>query len=182
LDANVIRTAQSGDRDAFGRIAAELGRPFLAVANRILRDIALAEDATQEALLQVWHDIPKLHDPARFDGWAYRILVRACYAEAGRVRRRTPNLRSLQLDARDSSDDIEGVATRDELDRAFRRLSIEHRTVVVLRYYLDLPLERIADVLGIPEGTAASRLHHAIQGLRAALEADARPASREAMR
>ncbi len=71
------------------------------------------------------------------------------------------------------------IADRDQLERGFRRLSIDHRTVVVLHHYLDLPLERVAEILGIPTGTAHSRLHHAMRALRAALDADSRPPVRE---
>jgi RNA polymerase sigma-70 factor (ECF subfamily) len=72
------------------------------------------------------------------------------------------------------------VANRDQLERGFRRLSIDHRTVVVLHHYLDLTVDEIAETLGVPPGTVRSRLHHAMRGLRAALEADARPVPREA--
>ena len=72
------------------------------------------------------------------------------------------------------------VVDRDQLERGFRRLSLDHRTVVVLHHYLDLPLDQVAEIIGIPAGTVASRLHHAMRGLRAALDADARSTSRKA--
>jgi RNA polymerase sigma-70 factor (ECF subfamily) len=71
------------------------------------------------------------------------------------------------------------VVDRDQLERGFRRLSLDHRAVVVLHHYLDWPLEQIAETLGVPIGTVRSRLHHAMRGLRAALDADARPVPRE---
>jgi RNA polymerase sigma-70 factor (ECF subfamily) len=74
------------------------------------------------------------------------------------------------------------VADRDELDRGFRRISIDHRAVVVLHYYLDKPLDEVARILEIPVGTAHSRLHHAMRALRAALDADARRSVREVAR
>jgi RNA polymerase sigma-70 factor (ECF subfamily) len=74
------------------------------------------------------------------------------------------------------------VVDRDELERAFRSLSLNHRTVVVLHHYLDLPLDRVADIIGVPAGTVASRLHYATRHLRSALIADAEPASREVVR
>jgi RNA polymerase sigma-70 factor (ECF subfamily) len=151
-----------------------------AVAHRILRDIDLAEDATQQALLTVWRDLPKLRDPARFDAWSYRLLVRACYAEARRTRRSASNLRLLPADEPMGADGLSTVIDRDQLERGFRRLSIDHRAVVVLHHYLDLPLSEVAAALGVPEGTVRSRLHHAMRAMRAALEADARPAAQEA--
>jgi RNA polymerase sigma-70 factor, ECF subfamily len=104
--------------------------------------------------------------------------VRACYAEGRKERRWAPNLHLLPTDE-PADDDLSSVIDRDLLERGFRHLSIDHRTVVVLHHYLDLPLDRVADVLGIPAGTAHSRLHHAMRGLRAALDADARLHERE---
>ena len=167
-----------GDRAAFGLLATEIATTYLAVAHRILRDIDLAEDATQQALLTIWRDLPQLRDPARFDAWSYRLLVRACYAEARRTRRWTPNLRILPTEA-SAGEGLSSVVDRDQLERGFRRLSIDHRAVVVLHHYLDLPLDAVAETLGVPIGTVRSRLHHAMRGLRAALEADARPTPRE---
>jgi RNA polymerase sigma-70 factor, ECF subfamily len=152
------------------------------VAHRILRDTDLAEDATQQALLSIWRDLPQLRDPARFDAWSYRLLVRACYAEGSRARRSVPNVRLLPADQPEVAEGLSSVVDRDQLERGFRRLSIDHRAVVVLHHYLDLPLDEVADVLGVPAGTVRSRLHHAMRGLRAAIEADARPATREVAR
>jgi RNA polymerase sigma-70 factor, ECF subfamily len=179
MDTQLVVRAQGGDQQAFASLAMAAGDRLHAVAHRILRDTDLAEDATQQALLNVWRDLPQLRDPARFDAWSYRLLVRACYAEARRTRRWTPNLRLLPTDEPTAADGLASVVDRDQLERGFRRLSIDHRAVVVLHHYLDLPLPEVAEALGIPEGTVRSRLHHAMRDLRAALDADARPATRE---
>ena len=181
MDADLVILAQQGDKGAFGLIAARIADRFLAVSRRILRDIDLAEDATQQALLAIWQDLPQLRDPARFDAWSYRLLVRACYAEARRTRSAS-NLRLLPAHEPIGADGTSLVIDRDQLERGFRRLSIDHRAVVVLHHYLDLPLPEVAEALGVPEGTVRSRLHYAMRGLRAALDADARPARREAAR
>ena len=180
MDRDLVILAQSGDKGAFTSLAAALSDRFLAASNRILRDLSLAEDATQAALLSIWRDLPQLRDPARFEAWSYRLLVRACYAEAGRSRRWAPNLRLLPSDEPMGADALSTVVDRDQLERAFKRLSIDHRAVVVLHHYLDMPLEQVADALDIPVGTAASRLHYALRGLRAALDADARVVTRKA--
>jgi RNA polymerase sigma-70 factor (ECF subfamily) len=182
VDADLIGRAQHGDEEAFASLAVAAGHRLHAVAHRILRDTDLAEDATQQALLSIWRDLPQLRDPARFDAWSYRLLVRACYAEGSRARRSVPNVRLLPADEPEVGDGLSSVVDRDQLERGFRRLSIEHRAVVVLHHYLDLPLDEVADVLGVPAGTVRSRLHHAMRGLRAALEADARPAAQEVAR
>jgi RNA polymerase sigma-70 factor, ECF subfamily len=180
MDTDLVIQAQRGNREAFAALAASRADRYLAVARRILRDIDLAEDATQQALLSIWRDLPQLRDPAHFEAWSYRLLVRACYAEGRKARHWSPNLRILPADEPIGSDGLSSVIDRDQLDRGFRRLSLDHRTVVVLRHYLDLPLDAIAEVLGISSGTVASRLHYAMRGLRAALDADARTSPREA--
>ena len=182
MELDLVIRAQHGDKAAYGLLAAGIASRFLAVARRILRDLDLAEDATQQALLATWQDLPRLRDPARFEAWSYRLLVRACYAEGRKDRAWAPNLRLLPADEQASNDALGSVVDRDELERGFRRLSIDHRAVVVLHHYLDLPLERVAEILGIPVGTAHSRLHHAMRALRAALDADARPPAREVAR
>jgi RNA polymerase sigma-70 factor (ECF subfamily) len=179
MDEDLVIRAQHGDEQAFESLALAVGGRLHALSHRILRDIDLAEDATQQALLSIWRDLPQLRDPGRFDAWSYRLLVRACYTEGRRTRRWAPNLRLLQTDQSAGGEDLGSVVDRDQLERGFRRLSIEHRAVVVLHHYLDMSLDEVADTLGVPTGTVRSRLHHAMRGLRAALEADARPAARE---
>lgn len=183
MNSDLVGRAQRGDREAFSLLAVPLGDRLFAVAARILRDDDLAADATQQALVSIWRDLPQLRDPARFDAWSYRVLVRACYAERRREHRWSPSLRVLPgaLVGDAGSDGTSFVIDRDQLERAARRLSIDHRVVVVLRFYLDLPHEDIAGLLGIPVGTVRSRLRYALQGLRAAVDADARPAQSEAL-
>jgi RNA polymerase sigma-70 factor, ECF subfamily len=180
MDTDLVTRAQRGDEGAFASLAVGVGDRLHAVAHRILRDIDLAEDATQQALLAIWRDLPQLRDPARFDAWSYRVLVRACYAEGRKERRWAPNLRLLPPNELTSPDGLATVADRDQLERGFRRLSVDHRAVVVMHHYLDWPLDQIAGSLGVPVGTVRSRLHYAMRALRAALDADARRPTREA--
>ena len=173
----MVERAQHGDQDAFGLLAVPLGDRLFAVATRILRDDDLAADATQQALVSIWRDLPQLRDLARFDAWSYRLLVRACYAERRKERRWSPSLHVLQPTVvSEVPDGTSVVIDRDQMERAARRLSIDHRAVVILRYYLDLSRDEIAEVLGIPVGTVRSRLRYALRGLRAAVDADERPA------
>jgi len=174
LERDLVVRAQRGDREAFAELAFRMGDRLLIVAQRILRDVDQAEDATQQAIVAVWRELPKLRDPDRFEGWSYRILQNACRAELRRERRWSPTeLRRLPLDE-ETADPALTLADRDELERAFRRLPVEHRIVLVMQHYLGLTLEQIADRLEIPLGTARSRSHYAKRAMRAALEADAR--------
>src|SRR5439155_8980703 len=145
-----------------------------ALAQRVLRDVDRAEDALQDALVIAWRDLSGLRDPDRFDAWLHRLVVRACLAEATRERRRYSSLRALPTDVPASNDDFLSVADRDQLERGFRRLSPQHRVLLVLRHFEGREPVEIAEILGIPVGTARSRLHHAHRAMRAALDADAR--------
>jgi RNA polymerase sigma-70 factor (ECF subfamily) len=180
MDTTLVLRAQDGDEEAFASLAVAIGDGLHAVAHRILRDTDLAEDATQQALLAIWRNLPQLRDASRFDAWSYRLLVNACYVEGRRTRRWSPNLRVMPSLEPTSPEGLSSVVDRDQLERGFRRLSIDHRAVVVLHHYLDLTLDEVAAALGVPVGTVRSRLHHAMRGLRAALDADARPTPQEA--
>ncbi len=184
MDRTLIEAARSGNEEAFASIARGSADRLFAVAHRILRDVGLAEDAVQQTLVTAWRQLPELREVDRFDAWIHRILVHACYAEARRARRWSANVRMLSVDGPATPDTTLGVATRDALDRGFRRLPPEQRAVFVLHHYLGWPLAEIAETLGVPLGTVKSRIHYATSSLRAALEADARPstpASRERM-
>jgi RNA polymerase sigma-70 factor (ECF subfamily) len=164
-----------GDREAFGVLVVHTSDRMYAIATRILRDAELAEDALQSALLTAWRQLPTLRDPDRFEAWVRRLLVHACYAEARRRRTWAANVRVLPVDGPAAPDMLVSVADRDALDRAFRRLTIEQRAVFVLHHHVGLPLVEIAETLGVPSGTARSRLHYATRALRAAVEADTAP-------
>jgi RNA polymerase sigma-70 factor (ECF subfamily) len=142
--------------------------------------VDLAEDATQQALLAIWQNLPMLRDPARFEAWSCRLLVNACYDEGKKRRVWQPSLRVLYDDEHPAPDDMSQVHDRDQLERGFRRLSIDHRAIVVLHTYMGLTLDEVADTLGVPAGTVRSRLHYAVRALRAALDADERSSLREA--
>jgi RNA polymerase sigma-70 factor (ECF subfamily) len=180
VDSGLVRRARSGDREAFRLLASPLADRLYVVAARILRDPDLAADATQQALVTIWRDLPQLREVDRFEGWTYRLLVHACYAERRNEGRWSPSLRLLPNDEpTDAVDGVRRIIDRDQLERAARRLSIDHRAVLVLHYFVDLSAPDIADLLGVPVGTVRSRLRYAIRGLRASLEADARPAFQE---
>jgi RNA polymerase sigma-70 factor (ECF subfamily) len=176
LDRDLIEQARRGDREAFAVLVHQVSGSLYAVAYRILRDSGLAEDALQNALVLAWRRIPKLREPERFEAWIHRILVHACYDESQRSRQWTANVRVLPIEGPSTPDGSQGVADRDELERAYRRLTVEQRAVFVLHHYLGLPLVEVAELLGIPAGTARSRLHYAIAGLRDALTAEPEPA------
>ena len=124
--------------------------------------------------MRIWHDLPDLRDPDRFDAWLYRILVNACYHELRRNRRRSMEVELDPLIDLPVPDGSASLAERDAIERGFRRLDPEQRVIVVLNLYLGYSIPEVADILAVPQGTAKSRLHRALSKLRAALDADAR--------
>ena len=176
VDRLLVEQAQRGDEDAFEALVRATGDRCVGIAYRILRDVDLAEDAVQSAYVSAWRDLRSLREPDRFEAWLHRTLTRACYEEARKSRRYAANIRALPTESSFAPDDVLTVADRDQLDRGIRRLSVEQRAVLVFHHYLGLTLPEVADRLDIPIGTAKSRLHHATNAMRAALDADARSA------
>jgi RNA polymerase sigma-70 factor, ECF subfamily len=179
VDRDHVERARHGDREAYEALARDAAPRLFLVCHRILRDLDRAEDAVQVTLIRIWRELPGLRDPDRFEAWTYRIAVNACYAELRRDRRLVSAVRQLS-DRPAGGDPPEGaVADRDAIGRAFGRLTPEHRAVVVLRYFVGLSLGEIAEVVGSPPGTVASRLHYALFRLRRELTTGDLPGSIE---
>jgi len=171
----LVERAMQGEQEAFASLAADHVDACYRLAYRILRDPHRAQDATQQALLGAWRDLPTLRDATRFEAWLHRLVVHACYAEARSDRRWVARVRVIPQDIALEPDVARSVAARDELEGAFRRLTPEQRAIVVLHHHLGYPLTEIAATLGIPDGTARSRLHHAVRQLRAVLGDEEHP-------
>ncbi len=169
----LVEAARRGDHEAFEVLAVAAGDRLFRIARLVLRDVQLAEDAVQEALVKAWRELPSLRDPERFDAWLHRLLVNACADQGRRHRSRPVEVRILQIEPAEP-DSSQASADRDQLERGFRRLKPEQRVAIVLHFYLGLSVPEIADTLGVPVGTVKSRLHYATLAMRATLEADAR--------
>jgi len=174
VDRRLVEQAREGDRDAYEALARASARRLYLTAHRIVRDPDKADDAVQQTLVAIWRELASLRDADRFEAWTYRLVVRFCLAETRRARR--AGVREIPIDemlpAR--SDAYADSDLRDQLADALRSLSVEHRTVVVLHHYDGLPLIEIAEILGVPQGTVRSRLHHATRALKAAIAAGER--------
>jgi RNA polymerase sigma-70 factor (ECF subfamily) len=174
MQRELVERAMHGDHDAFARlVAVAMGRLY-GLAGLILRNPALAEDAVQNALVRAWRDLPRLRDADRFDGWLRRITVNACHDELRRAGRHRPDLSLDALTGAVVPDEATLLANRDEMMQGFARLTDEQRTILALRFYLDLPLTDVADALGVPLGTVKSRLSRALRALQAELAAAGR--------
>lgn len=171
MDVELVRLAQRGDREAFAALVPEAVDRLFGVAYRILGDRDRAEEATQVAVITAWRKLRSLREPERFEAWTYRLVVSACRDE---VRRRpwevqAPVALALLPEFANAESQVD---ERDRLDRAFGRLSIDHRAVIVLHHYLGMPLVEVGRVVGVPTGTARSRLHYAVRAMRASLDHD----------
>lgn len=172
MQRKLVERARNGDLEAFTHLVTA-GFPRLkGVAYLVLRDADRAEDAVQEALVLAWQDLRALRDPDAWDAWIRRVLIRTCYRFAKKERRRTEVELSMQPDpARAGSTDATAdVAEREWILSELARIDIEKRSVIVLHYYLDLPMREVAEILDIPYGTAASRLHRGLELMRASMQ------------
>ncbi|MDQ6793555.1 MAG: sigma-70 family RNA polymerase sigma factor [Chloroflexota bacterium] len=156
---------------AFATLAAQHLEGSYRLAGLILRDETEAQDATHDAFVIAWRSWSTLRDPGRFEAWFGRILVNVCRDRIRRRQRRMVTDISRDLPSA-SGDFVTPIANRELLARAFVRLTPDHRIVVVLRFYLDLSIDQIADRVGVPSGTVKSRLHHAVRELGLALAAN----------
>jgi RNA polymerase sigma-70 factor, ECF subfamily len=172
-DAAVVDRAMHGDHDAFAALIGLATNRLYAMACLILRDSDRAEDATQEAIVRAWRELPRLRDPERFEAWLRRLTVNACFDEARRVRRRA-EISLVHASDRSTADSSGAFAEHDRVDRAFRRLPFDQRTVLVLQHHFDQSHTEIAETLGIPVGTVKSRIRYGAAALRASLDADDR--------
>jgi RNA polymerase sigma-70 factor, ECF subfamily len=173
----LVERAQHGDREAFDALARAMYDRLYSIGQRILRDGHAAEDAVQETLIRGWRDLRSLRDPSKFDAWIHRLLINACHDQSRSARRMEAKVTAIGLDREDPRDENATVAHRDEIERAFLRLPVEHRAVLVLLHYVGLPAPQVSQILGIPPGTVYSRNHYALRTMREAISVNREAAS-----
>jgi RNA polymerase sigma factor (sigma-70 family) len=171
MQRQLVHRAQAGDHEAFSVLVRGSYPRVFGVARLILRDLDRAQDAVQEALVLAWRDIRALRDADAWDAWLNRLTVRACYRAAQKVRRR--DLVELHVEPEEAPDAATDFSTavvdRDDMGRALQRVPVDQRAVLVLHFYLGLPLTEVAEILDIPVGTAKSRLNRGLAAMRASL-------------
>jgi len=164
--AGLIERASHGDHEAFGvLVGGQLARLDTA-ARLILRDPELARDAVQDATLRAWRNLRGLRDPGRFEAWLHRLTVNACLDLARKRRSRSFEVEITPLHEAPAPDPTSRLADTLYVERMLGAVDPAQRAVVVLHYYLDLTLPETAAALGIPVGTAKSRLNRALDRLR----------------
>jgi len=178
-DAGLVRRACAGDADAFDVIVADRLSGAFRLASTILGSQADAADATQNAFLAAWRQLPQLRDIDRFDAWFHRILVNECRMRVRQqIQRREVELvadihgdRSRRTDGGLDTSSFDIVEVLDLLEGAFESLDADDRTLIVMHHLEDRPLAEIAAMVHMPVGTVKWRLHEARKVLQGALEA-----------
>jgi len=169
---DLVDRAKRGDHDAFAVLVGATIARLDAAARLILRDPELARDAVQEGYLRAWRNLAALRDPDRFEAWLHRLVIHSCIDVTRRRRGRPMEVELTPIDGPATADVASTIADREQLDQALRRLDPEWRAVVVLHYFLGMPLPDVAATLGIPLGTAKSRLHRSLAAMRVTIGAD----------
>ena len=171
IDEYLVACARLGDRLAFGRLAARWQKKLLVHAWRLLRDEPMAQDAVQEAWLEIVRGLSRLQDTAAFPAWAYRIVTRRCARLIGRARkgRRLDSALAAEADVARSADEIGGATDVDLLRREIRLLPAAQQAAVALFYLEEMSVGEVAVALDVPVGTVKTRLMHARLKLRDAI-------------
>jgi RNA polymerase sigma factor (sigma-70 family) len=173
VQTNLVHRAQRGDDHAFEALVRREIERLYGLAGLLLHDRGRAEDAVQEGLLRAWRDLPRLREPAKFGAWLRGLVINAAHDEGRKLGRRRGEVALRPQHERSAGDELGALLDRDELSRAFGRLTTDQRTVLALRYYLDLPSAEAAASLGMRQVTYRSKVHRALRALRAALAAEA---------
>ena len=183
-DDALVRRARTGDAAAFAELVDTRIDRCYRLAWSVLSNDADAADATQDALVSAWRQLPRLRDPAAFDGWLNRIVANAALM----TRRHRVRLREVSVKPAFPGDqsttpeppqdahaktEADAVVDSDAISRAFDRLRPQDRMILALHHVEERPVAEIARSLGIPVGTAKWRLHAARVALEKAMEAEA---------
>lgn len=169
-EAKLLRSAQSGDDHAFGRLVEPYLDPLYRLASRILNGRPEAEDAVQEALYRAWRALPTFRQDAKFSTWLYRITWRVCVDMLNKH-----ETLPLDLDVKDRSRErdperrLESIENKSVIEEALKDLSVHYRTALTLFYIEDLSVREIGEILGIPVATVKTHLHRARQAMKARL-------------
>lgn len=163
----LVLEAQAGRLESFAKLAARWERPVLTQARRLTDSDHEARDVAQETWLAAARSIRRLRDPARFAPWLMRILANKATDHIRRRRRERKNRESLPISLPAPSDTPD-----DTILRALRSLPADRQTLLLLHVVNEVPLATVAATLGIPEGTAKSRLHHTRKAIRALMKGE----------
>jgi RNA polymerase sigma-70 factor (ECF subfamily) len=178
MDSRWLEQCRVGDSLAIERLVQTYQRDVYRLALSILDDSDDADDATQEVFVAALRALESFRGNASFKTWLFSITVNVCRTRLHRQKRRGRLQQILQSLFVQNQAHPENEAIQSESDsalwQAIHTLDDKHRIAVILRYYHDLPIDEIAETLGVPVGTVHSRLNHARERLRALLKEEPR--------
>lgn len=173
MDPRLVVRARRGEQPAFEALTVACHPRLYRLAYGILRDPVLAEEAVQQAFIDIWRHLRRLRDTERFDAWSCRFVVAACRAEASRQPQAPPaGMEPIAVPA-PSPGPFSAAIDREAIGRGFRQLSFDDRTVLVLRHLLRMPADEAAWAAGATAGSGRARVDGAVAALREKLDATA---------
>lgn len=174
---SLVEQAQKGDKEAFAELYRATVHAQYSTAIGMLKQPALAEDAIQTIYMQVYRNLPGLSGPERFLSWLPKITYNTCLNILKSRKREPAGLDDELLETLpDFKQDINPLHTminqenRDFMNTLLEELSIDHRTILLMRYYQDLKVKEIAEIMHLSEGTVKSRIHYALRKMKASLK------------
>lgn len=173
MENELIKRVQAGDQNAFGELI-EMYTDLVGRVSRVLvADKFLAEDAVQEAWLDVWRNLARFRPDRPFRPWLLTIVANRCRKNARRIKASNVSLDTSPLQELQASNDLEAAVLEAidfvEIKVALSRLRLEQQQVLALRYFAQLELDEIAHLTNTPLGTVKSRIHRALATLRTLL-------------
>ncbi len=182
MERSLVEKTRTGDRAAFDDLVRSRIDSVYRTSLAILGDAADAADATQETFVSAWRGFGSLRDADRIDAWLGRINVNACRMQLRR--RGRSKVREIRMIDRDGEPSLDlpqpgrplddRMAEADVFDRAFGRLSVDERAILVLHHLQERSVVEIAAALDAPVGTIKARLHRARAALESALAKESR--------
>ena len=170
----LVRAAQSGDRDAFGLLVERYQRDIYRLCYRYVNDRQDASDMAQEAFLKAYRAIGRFRGSSRFSTWIYRIAVNTCLNFRASRRPQAEALPdSLPTRRVELNERIDTGRLRSRVRAAVAKLPEKQRATLILKTYHDLTHQEVAAILGSTVGTVKANLFHALRNLRRIVEEQA---------
>jgi RNA polymerase sigma-70 factor (ECF subfamily) len=166
----LAKRAKSGDVQAFTELVEAYERVIFNLALRMTNDREDARDIAQTVFVKAYEHLDSYDPRFKFFSWLYRIGMNECLNHRGKARRHEELDPSLVSDGSDPDETARAVIRTEAIEESLMRLSVDYRTVIILRHFLDLNQAEMAHILEVPEKTVKSRLHTARQIMAGFLE------------
>jgi len=167
-EESLVRRAKAGDRQAFGQLVRIYLNQILYLVYDFIGDYEQAQDIAQDVFIKAYSGISTFEQRSSFGTWLKRIAINTCQ-DALRKKQRAPAKISLNKDLADAGDSDGSNGIMDMVQKAFRNLSPNQKTAIILRYYHGEKINDIAEIMDINENTVRIHIHRAIEKIRRSL-------------